>query len=214
MDQYQIIDNLIDLYSDDEELRLEALMAKKEWIIDRFYVPFSIKPAIEGEYSDLQALKMLSLPFHKMNTTGVLTTTQKSMAEKFNSKFRRLRLYEHLPERPHKHIFYVQVNFHHLDRDDYKVLVANFYYCLLSSVLDSTVFPSDIRKVFAYAVEGEEDEAMLIVDDKYLNRNVFKVDGFTKIYLYDDLTKEEIASIKDIAKYLRLPVVNVHVGNK
>lgn len=214
MDQYQVIDNLIDLYSDDEELRLEALLAKKEWIIDRFYVPFSIKPAAEGEYSDLQALKNLSLPFHKMSTGGVLTAVEKQMAERFNTKFRRLRLYEHLPERTHKHIFYAQVNFHKLDKDDYKILVPNFYYCLLPSIIASTEFPNDIRKVFAYAIAGKDEEAMLLVDDKHLNRNTLKIDGFTKIYVYDDLTKEEIASIKDVAKYLHLPVVNVHVGNK
>ena len=47
-----------------------------------------------------------------------------------------------------------------------------------------------------------------------LDKNIFKIDCFEKIYVYDDLTQSEIASIKDLAKYLQLPVVMVHVGRK
>ena len=38
MDQYQIIENLIDLYSPDDEVRLEALLAKKENLTDYQYI--------------------------------------------------------------------------------------------------------------------------------------------------------------------------------
>lgn len=39
MDQYQIIENLIDLYSPDDEVRLEALLAKKNGFSTDFMSP-------------------------------------------------------------------------------------------------------------------------------------------------------------------------------
>ena len=187
MDQYQIIENLIDLYSPDDEVRLEALLAKKEWILDRFYVPYSILPTSEDGYSDLYALKNQALAFHKINLPNITNKSTANMIERFNSRFKLLKLYENLPERPHKHIFYAKVNFRRLDKDEYKVLVPYFFYCL---------------------------DPVQIIDNKNLDKNIFKIDCFEKIYVYDDLTQNEIASIKDLAKYLQLPVVMVHVGRK
>ncbi len=217
MDQYQIIDNIMDLYSSDEEVRLEALLAKKEWILDRFYVPYSLLPSEEGMdnvYSDLYALKNKSLPFHRIALKGVLTKSLVTVVETFNRRFRRLRLYESLPTRTDKNTFYVLVDFRKIDRDEYKVLVPLFFYCLTKDVLDDVTFPNDIRKVIAHAVEGNENEAMQIVDIKHLNKNLLKIDGFMKIYAYDDMTKSQLSTIKELAKYLRLPVVTVRVGKK
>ena len=39
MDKYQIYENFVDLLSPDEEKRYEALLAKREWILDKFYIP-------------------------------------------------------------------------------------------------------------------------------------------------------------------------------
>lgn len=214
MDQYQIIENLIDLYSPDDEVRLEALLAKKEWILDRFYVPYSILPTSEDGYSDLYALKNQALAFHKINLPNITNKSTANMIERFNSRFKLLKLYENLPERPHKHIFYAKVNFRRLDKDEYKVLVPYFFYCLDPEIVKDSNIPNDIRKVIAYAISGEETEAVQIIDNKNLDKNIFKIDCFEKIYVYDDLTQNEIASIKDLAKYLQLPVVMVHVGRK
>ena len=81
MDQYQIIENLIDLYSPDDEVRLEALLAKKEWILDRFYVPYSILPTSEDGYSDLYALKNQALAFHKINLPNITNKSTPSIIQ-------------------------------------------------------------------------------------------------------------------------------------
>lgn len=217
MDQYQIVDNLMDLYSNDEEVRLEALLAKKEWILDRFYVPYSLLPLEQDDdgVSDLHALKNKALPFHKFTLKGVMTKSLLSLSERFNQRYRRLKIYESLPnKRSHHHIFYVLVDFRKIDRDEYKVLLPLFFYCLTKDILEDLTLPNDIRKVIALAIEGKEDEAMQIVDIKHLNKNMLKIDGFMKIYAYDDMTKDELSTIKDMAKYLHLPVVMVHVGKK
>ena len=57
------------------------------------------------------------------------------------------------------------------------------------------------------------DEALLVLD-KIINSDNEADIIEEKIYVYDDLTQSEIASIKDLAKYLQLPVVMVHVGRK
>ncbi|HBD06469.1 MAG TPA: hypothetical protein DCY93_03560 [Firmicutes bacterium] len=214
MDQYQILDNLMDLYSADEDVRLEALLAKKEWILDRFYVPYSLISTGEEEYSDLLALKNKALPFHKITLKGVTTKYLVNIVETFNRRFRRLRMYENLPSRSQRHIFYVQVDFRKLDKDDYKVLVPLFFYCLRKDVVSDVKLPNDIRKVIALAIEGQDNEAMQIVDIKHLEKNIMKVDGFKKIYAYDDMSEKELESVKGIAKYLHLPLVMVHAKNK
>lgn len=214
MDQYQIVDNLINLCSDDDELRLEALLSKKEWILDKFYVPYSLNPATEGEYCDLHALKNLALPFHKLVEHGIQNAKNVELIETFNKKFRWVRLYQCLPERTKKHIFYAEVDFRKLDKADYKVLLPYFFYALTPKVLKEISFPKKKQRVLAMAIQGEEDEVIQIIEKRHLDKNILKVDCITKIYAYDDLNKEELGSIKEISRFLRKPLVTVRVGRK
>jgi len=69
------------------------------------------------------------------------------------------------------------------------------------------------KTTISKAIKGNSLEKLNI---KFIDseNNEIICDTREKIYVYDDLTQSEIASIKDLAKYLQLPVVMVHVGRK
>lgn len=209
MNQSQIYENLIDLFSDDDDVRLRALLAKKDWVLDRFYLPFTfISNSKEGMYSDLEALMKQALAFHKLSQPRLANVEQLSLIKTFNKQYSYLKLYETLPTRSDKNTFYVEVDFRELDKDDYKTLLPSFFYCLKKNYLK--LKHSEIISLYLNAMIGNEDEAVLIVKDHKLEKNILKIDGMTKIYIYDDISEKENAILEKIAKYTGLKVVIVH----
>ena len=98
-----------------------------------------------------------------------------------------------------------------LDKSDYKTLVSNFFYCLNKSYLNIKQFLSnDIRSLLLPALIGNDNESVIVLDNKYLEKNIFKIDGMTKIYLYDDISEQMEDVIEKIVKYTNLKVVIVH----
>ena len=57
---------------------------------------------------------------------------------------------------------------------------------------------------------GNDNESVIVLDNKYLEKNIFKIDGMTKIYLYDDISEQMEDVIEKIVKYTNLKVVIVH----
>ena len=54
MDQFQIYENFINLFSNDEEIRFNALLGKRDWILNRYYIAFNFASrGSEESYSDL-----------------------------------------------------------------------------------------------------------------------------------------------------------------
>lgn len=213
MDERQIYECFIDLFSDDDETRLQALLAKKDWILDRFYVPYSLasKPS-ESTCSDLECLMHQALPFHQLPLPRVATKRSAAVNQIFNDRYRLLRLYEALPrQRPSPDVFYVEVNFNLLEKEDYKALMPNFFYCLGKTTLGRFDYPqNDIRSVLLPALLGTSEEAVLILERKLLERGFYRADRLTKLYLYDDLGEKEEALLRKIASYADLKVVIVH----
>jgi len=178
MDQFQIYENFINLFSNDEEIRFNALLGKRDWILNRYYIAFNFASrGSEESYSDLECLTRQGLPFKHLNQPRLVNTSLANRIAKFNKKFKIIKLYDSLPERPNKDTFFVEVNFKKLDKSDYKTLVPNFFY---------------------------------VLDNNYLEKNIFKIDGMTKIYLYDDISEQMEDVIEKIVKYTNLKVVIVH----
>src|SRR5574344_558740 len=212
MDAYQIYQNFIELFSSSDEERYEALLFKKEWILDKFYVPYTFDYANGKAGREIECLIHFMLPFRQLTTLSVETKESINAVKKFNDKYRRLKIYHKLPRRYHKDTFFVEIDFKKLDRDDYKVLVASFFPCLELSEFKDKYPLNDLRTRFKYAIEGYDDSSLLLLDKKYLSNDAYKVDGFTKIYIYDDISDSNERKLRQIAKYLNLKVVEVHGG--
>ena len=69
---------------------------------------------------------------------------------------------------------------------------------------------NDIRSLLLPALIGNDNESVIVLDNKYLEKNIFKIDGMTKIYLYDDISEQMEDVIEKIVKYTNLKVVIVH----
>lgn len=212
MDQFQIYENFINLFSNDEEIRFNALLGKRDWILNRYYIAFNFaNRGSEDSYSDLECLSRQALPFKHLNQPRLVNTSLANRIAKFNKKFRIIKLYDTLPDRPNKDTFFVEVNFKKLDKSDYKTLVSNFFYCLNKSYLNIKQFlANDIRSLLLPALIGNDNESVIVLDNKYLEKNIFKIDGMTKIYLYDDISEKMEDVIEKIVKYTNLKVVIVH----
>ena len=97
MDKYQIYENFVDLLSPDEEKRYEALLAKREWILDKFYIPYSF--AIDKDTNtrrELNALAHFNLVFKKLPIRTIETKESLYSVKKFNDKYLRLKMYYNL----------------------------------------------------------------------------------------------------------------------
>lgn len=212
MEQSQIYENFVRLFSADSDERLNALLSKKDWILDRYYLPFTfVSVNGDGNYSDLEGLMKQGLLFRPLPRPRLAEADELQKISLFNDRFRYVKMYERLPKRPDRNTFFVEVNFKKLDRDDYRTLVSNFFYCLNRKVIAGHSFNSkDIRSVLLTAMLGSEEEAVLILDKHKLDKNIFKIDGMTKIYLYDDIAEKEEAIINRIAYHTNLKVVMVH----
>lgn len=209
MNQSQIYENLIDLFSDNDDVRLRALLAKKDWVLNRFYLPFTfVSCPKEGDYTDLESLMKQALVFHKLSQPRLANIEQISLIKAFNKQYSYLKLYESLPTRPNENTFFIEVDFRKLDKDDYKTLLPAFFYCLNKNYFKLN--HNERIGAFLSAMIGTEDEAVLIVKDCKLEKNILRIDGMTKIYIYDDITEKENAILEKIAKYTGLKVVIVH----
>ena len=211
MDKYQIYENFVDLLSPDEEKRYEALLAKREWILDKFYIPYSF--AIDKDTNtrrELNALAHFNLVFKKLPIRTIETKESLYSVKKFNEKYLRLKMYYNLPIRYHKDTIFVEVDFRKLDKDDYKALVACLFPCIPLSTFKEEFTLNDIRTTFKYACEGNDNSLVLLMDKTKLDNGLFKIDGFTKLYIYDDIDESMRKALLKLAHRLRLKVVEVH----
>jgi len=212
MSKEQIYENFIELFDDDDLVKMKALLYKSKWILNKFYIPYQIMTKGEAtSYTDLDCLLNSALPFRFISKDSIKSGKAKESIDLFNKGFMFSRLYTELPTRPDKNTFYVEVDFRKLKKEYYKQLVASFFYCLDLQDDFSPYKSSDIRSTFRQAIIGNENEAVIILPKKKLDHNAFEISGFTKMYIYNDVTEKEEIMLKKIAKALNLQTVQVHV---
>jgi len=212
MSQKQIYENFVELFDDNDLVKMKALLYKSKWILDKFYIPYQIVTKGEATiFSDLDCLLNSALPFRLISKASVQSEKAKESIDLFNKGFMYSKLYTELPTRPNNNTFYVEVDFRKLKKEYYKQLVASFFYCLDLRDDISPYKSSDIRSTFRQAIIGNENEAVIILPKKKLDHNSFEISGFTKIYIYNDVTEKEEIMLKKIANTLNLQMVPVHV---
>lgn len=212
MEKEQLYNNFIDLFNSNDSIKMNALKYKSKWILDKFYIPYRIKDTMtDSGYTSLECLRMYGLHFHPLNVKSNVDKKTATSVALFNRNFMYLKLYTELPERPDKNTFFVEVDFRKLKKVYYKQLVAAFFYCIdLADQLEQ-YDASDIRSVFNQALKGSDTEAVIILPKKKLDHNLFEINGFTKMYIYNDITDVEEIMLKKIAQHLNLQTVQVYV---
>jgi len=211
MEKEQLYNNFIDLFNDNDSVKMNALLYKSKWILDKFYIAYKIKDVVQpNDFSSMDCLQMFALKFGALDVPQNLDKKTSTSISLFNKNFMYSKIYTELPERPDKNTFFVEVDFRKLKKPYYKQLVASFFYCVdLVAPMDQYE-ASDIRSVFTQAIKGNENEAVIILPKKKLDHNFFEINGFTKMYIYNDITDFEEMLLKKTAQRLNLETVQVY----
>jgi len=212
MDEKVAYSNFVDLFSSDEKKEISALLERKMWILDSFFIPFSL--TFQGEDEDEDDMDILfnsALPFRKLILKKTDSIRTISLKKEFNSSYRLCRIYKTLPPRASDDVFYVQADFKNLDKDMYRKLVASFFYCLPLKIMDQVFPDNDIRDVFPLAMEGNKNEAVIILKKKDLFKGMFKINCFKVLYTYSDMSEKEEKLLMKIANHLNIRTVMIHV---
>lgn len=212
MEKEQQYNNFIDLFNDNDSVKMNALLYKSKWILDKFYIPYKIKDSVkESNFTSLECLKMRGLQFRSLEISPNVDKKTLTSLTLFNKNFMYLKLYTELPERLDKNTFFVEVDFKKLKKAYYKQMVASFFFCLdLADHMDQ-YDAGDIRSVFKQAIKGNENEAVIILPKSKLNHNLLEINGFTKMYIYNDIKDVEEIKLKKTAQHLNLKTVQVYV---
>jgi len=208
----QIEKDFIDLFDEDDCIKLNALLLKKEWILDKFYIPYSLTYQGEnGCEDDMDILYNSALPFRSLPLRQAKDPKTLSQIKLFNSRFMYCKVYRSLPTRVNDDVFYVEADFKGLTKEAYKTLVAAFFFCLPSFRMDSIFPDSDIRSIFKNAMEGTRNEAVIILDKRHLLKGMYKIGCLKKLYTYSDMPEKEEKLLMKVADYLNIRTVMVHV---
>ncbi len=160
---HRYLNNFYRLFSSDDQEVYKAILEKKDWILKPLYLPgdLSISKDKEGKnhFFGLEALFDDVLLFNSLND------------ERVNS-YRYVKFKTNMNGNTHPH-FYIEYDFNKIDQKGYQALVANFYPCLSKKDLEIKRDSSDIKELLKLFMIGEENEAVIILEDKNLINNAF-----------------------------------------
>jgi hypothetical protein len=212
-DGKDVYQNFIDLFSHDSETMLQALKDKKDWVLNKFYIPYHITEKNEdGEMDDdLECLFHSSLPFHKLHASKIENKYNLNLIEDFNERYRLARLFKTMPCKKDDDVIYAEADLKELAKDDYKKLVASFFWCLSEEDIKEKFPEGDIRNALQLAMTGSENEAVIIMEKKNLQAHGLEIEGFKKIYTYTDMSDKVEMLLNKIADELNIRSSMIHV---
>lgn len=212
MDDEVMYKDFIDLFDEDASTRLKAVLLKKDWILNTFYVPFSFSyKGEDGCEDDMDILFNSGLPFRKLPLNNAKNIKDLSLIKLFNSKFMFCKVYRSLPMRTSDDLFYLAADFKHLDKENYQKLVAAFFYCLPCSAFKTSYQDNDPRSFMKNALIGTKNEAVIILNKDKLDRGMFKVGCLKTLYTYSDMPEKEEKVLLKVADNLNIRAVMIHV---
>ncbi|MCI2069620.1 MAG: hypothetical protein LKJ88_08720 [Bacilli bacterium] len=207
-----IYQNYIDLLGSDEKAKMRALVFKRLWIFDHFFIPYTLEKDKDGIYAGIDCLLHEQIQLSKFEYRSIETAESKAAIDAFNSKFRYIKIFTSLPISRNHNTFYAEADFHHLDKSDYKKLVASFFWCLSPEVFKDKFPSGDLRTIFQHPCEGKKGEAVIIVKKDFTeNLCRLNVDGFRKIFIFSDMSDAEKHLLEGVSKKMNLRSVNIHV---
>lgn len=208
MDQDLIYENYLALLSDNPDRKRVALLEKQKWILDSFFIPFSLY-----DKRGLMALDQLSLPFNRLTYRTIETRNTWENTDEFNENYRYIDLYEDIPLDRNKNTFFVQVNFRKLPRPLYLKLFPTFFPCLERDMFYDRSPLNGLSSLFSKAVEGDEGENVIILNKNMLNSNGFyELGQFSCVYIHSDLKDQDRLQIEQTAARHKLRVKHIYAN--
>ena len=119
------LQNLRQLFSDDNNIMYKAILEKKDWILKPMYVVATL-----SSNSDIEDIFERRLRFKKAYLDGDAFSNKELYLEafdRFNNQFRVLYLYNEIPFVNDESDFVIEYDFRKLTDNEYKILFANFY---------------------------------------------------------------------------------------
>lgn len=204
--------NFFDLYSDDDSVVYKAILAKKDWMFKRLYMPCNFLYKLvdnKPEYIDLFSLMDHTINFEPLILNDQLFEDHEELSidaiTKFNEKYRVRYFYEKYFNLLEPSTFWVELDFGYLDDKGYKDLVANFYPCLSKDDLELNYDFEDVRELLKLAMFNEDKSYVAILDKNALINDRFYAPVVRRI-IYDPSHFDEtkITVLKELASNLEV----------
>ncbi len=193
--------NFINLFSDDKKVLYNALIEKKDLILDKYYIELDFKALIKDNkkiYPKIFAILDGGIYFDDC----FLDNEKDNMLVSLTSH---LNLYkkEAIPFK--KGCFYVGLNFNKINDKVYKELFPNIYPKIFEDELID--FNDELMNAYAKLMIGYNNEYILLLPKNVLFNNVYPLDiAYDIIYRRQDLNKKQVDAIKEIAQKKNLIV--------
>ena len=198
------IENFINLFSNDRKVLYSALIEKKDWILDKYYIDLDFTPTIENGleiYPSVFALLdggvyLSPCISEDPNINNLVSLT--SYLNLFDKK--------HIPFK--KGHFFVGLDFRKIDDKVYKELFPNFYYKFNEGEFIKT--EDELINAYASFMIGKKGEYVLLLPKDRLLNNVYPLEiAFEVIYKKENLSASQIEALKEFASRMHITLKEV-----
>ncbi|MCX5775109.1 MAG: hypothetical protein NTV44_01935 [Firmicutes bacterium] len=168
------LQNFMNLFSDDDKVVYQAILAKKDWLFVPLFLPGNTMVYMDERnlrhYRLLEAIYDDVLPFDKilLDTKIPVKSDVKLKVESDLKEYRKLVLMDAIPN--DNTPFFAEYDFTKLNEETYHALVANFYPCLSvrSLSIDLSLLETSLIEKLKSVMVGKKGEHVLIVDQSVL----------------------------------------------
>lgn len=196
----KFLKNFKDLYSDDDNVVYQALLEKKDWILQDLYMPGDLTITVSEDGSKhFKMLEDLVNDSILLDSYPFMDNIYKGMNEGFKNL--RYKVFFKNIKKNRTNLFWVKYDFASITKSNYQRLVANYYPRLKEEELEigTSDFASllDAMKVLMI---GDEDESIIILHTDDLSDQYMEAPKIKTIVVHSSAAKEIKEALKQVAK--------------
>lgn len=197
--------NLEALYSDDDQVVYQAILAKKDWMFRPLFLAGNFTMTIDQNGKEhfpfIEALFDDVLLFNDLIISEKLCKNKKQR-DKINKiigqQFAKITFHGDINNNENTPHFYIEYDFAKIDQKGYQALVANFFPCFENINIDKTKLESSLVEQIKVGIIGKTGDFCLIIDKSQLLNNAFYAPVMKKVIVHKYAPKE----VKDVLKQL------------
>lgn len=200
------LQNLRQLFSDDNNIMYKAILEKKDWILKPMYVVATL-----SSNSDIEDIFERRLRFKKAYLDGDAFSNKESYLEafdRFNNQFRVLYLYNEIPFVNDESDFVIEYDFRKLTDNEYKILFANFYPTLNETERKESE-DDDLIYLLKQAMDDRLGDASIILDLNNLQESCFFSNVLNKIIISNHLNEGYKMHLKLLCEKLNITLKEI-----
>ena len=209
-----LLDNLVRLYSLDDQICYKALLDKKDWMFRKLYVPVSFEKTIVDNkdlYLELYALMDQSFIFQKLAYEKVRFGEENfehslELIKSFNDKYRVLYLQDQLDYSALKDTFFVELDMTKIDDKVYRDLVANFYPTVSDPHELDIVYQNEMLDLLKLPMVSSFPFVFILQNDMLIDNKYF-LPVVKALHYTSSLSHDKIEAIKEIGQNLEVKVI-------